>query len=165
MKRETARILCLVRHAAAGAAGDGTDIGRPLSREGRQQARRLAGKLAARKIKPDRIVASPADRTLETASALAEALGVNAGDIRIDERIYQTSANDELLNVVRGLDGGESVVILVGHQPVIGELALFLVPDFSGSFPRSGTACIGLDIAAWEEAGFGTGRLLWFETG
>jgi phosphohistidine phosphatase len=159
------KILCLVRHAAAGAAEDGSDIHRPLSPEGQQQARRLAVKLAGRKIKPDRIIASPADRTTGTAAALAGALGVKEKDIRIDERIYHALASDELLGVVRELDGKSSVVLLVGHQPVLGELALFLAPEFSGSFPKAGTLCIGLDIPSWKNVEFGTGKMLWFESG
>jgi len=164
MEQAKTRILCLVRHAAAGAAEDGSDIRRPLSQDGRQQARRLAGRFADRKLSPDRIVASPADRTVETAAALAEALGVNRDSIRVDRRIYDASETDELLDVVRDLDDREFVVVLVGHQPVIGELVLLLVPEFSGSFPKAGMVCIGLDVPAWKDAGFSTGRLLWFET-
>ena len=158
------KILCLVRHAAAGTAKDGSDIHRPLSPEGRKQARRLAVRLADRRVSPDRIVASPADRAFETATALADALGVNEAAIQLDGRIYDASAAEDLLRIVRSFDGGESVVLLVGHQPVLGELTLLLVPEFSGSFPRAGTACIGLDIPSWKDAGLGKGRLLWFET-
>ena len=158
------KILCLVRHAAAGAAKDGSDIHRPLSQDGKQQARRLAGRMADHRISPDRIVASPADRALETARALADALGVNEAAIQVDDRIYDASVAEDLLRVVRDLDGGEAVVLLVGHQPVLGELAMFLVPGFSTSFPKAGTACIGLDIASWKDTGFGKGQLLWFET-
>jgi phosphohistidine phosphatase len=165
MARATMKILCLVRHAAAGAAEDGTDIRRPLSPEGQQQARRLAAKLAHRKFRPDRIIVSPADRTIGTAAALAGALGVKEKDILIDERIYHASASDELIGVLRELDGRSSVVALIGHQPVIGELALFLAPEFSGSFPKAGTLCIGLDIPSWKNLEFGRGKMLWFESG
>jgi phosphohistidine phosphatase len=113
---------------------------------------------------PERIITSPADRASETAAALAAALGVNESVIRIDARIYDASTAEDLLRVVRDLDGGESVVVLVGHQPVLGELTLLLIPGFSGSFPRAGTACIGLGIRSWKDAGYGKGRLLWFET-
>jgi phosphohistidine phosphatase len=164
MARGTSKILCLVRHAAAGAAEDGTDIHRPLSPEGQLQARRLAAKLAGRKIKPDRIIASPADRTFRTAAVLAGALGVKEKNIHVDERIYHALVSDELLSVVRELDGRSSVVVLVGHQPVIGELALFLTPEFSGSFPKAGTLCIGLDVLSWKDVTFGKGKTLWFES-
>jgi phosphohistidine phosphatase len=165
MARGTMKVLCLVRHAAAGAAEDGTDMHRPLSPEGRQQALRLAEKLAGRGIKPDRIIASPADRTVGTAAILADALGVRKKNVRIDERIYHASTSDELLDVVRELDGRSSVVVLVGHQPVIGELALFLAPEFSGSFPKAGSLYIGLDVHSWKDIEFGKGRMLWFESG
>ncbi len=164
MEQGKTKILCLVRHAAAGAAEDGTDIRRPLSPDGQKQAKRLAGRLADRRLSPDRIIASSADRALETAAALAGALGVNVTAIRVDGRIYDASETDELLDVVRDLDNGESVVVLVGHQPVIGELVLLLVPEFSGSIPKAGSACIALDIPSWKDAGFGMGRLLWLET-
>lgn len=129
-----------------------------------KQAKRLAGRLADRRLSPDRIIASSANRAVETAAALAGALGVKEAAIQVDGRIYDASETDELLDVVRDLADGETVVVLVGHQPVIGELVLLLVPDFSGSIPKAGMACIALDIPAWKDAGFGTGRLLWFET-
>jgi phosphohistidine phosphatase len=155
--------LILVRHAAAGSASDGSDIRRPLSPEGRKQAGRISEKLAERNVNPDRIIASPADRAFDTARALAAAFQADETLIRTDERIYDASAAGDLLDVVRDLDDGLSAVLLVGHQPVIGELTALLCPEYSGTFPKAGAACIGMDIASWREAGFGAGKLLWFE--
>jgi phosphohistidine phosphatase len=156
-------MLCLVRHAAAAGAADGSDIHRPLSADGHKQARRTAVRLAARNLRPDVVVSSPADRAMETATLVAEAIGLEGGRIRVDDRIYDASEMNDLLEVVRSLDDEEVCVMLVGHQPVIGELALHLAPSFPGAFPRAAAAFIALDVAGWSGAGYGIGELLWFE--
>jgi phosphohistidine phosphatase len=160
------KTLILVRHAAAGASKDGSDERRPLSAEGIRQARKTAEKLAARSVRPDRIVSSPADRALATARIVAEALGTDDGRFLPDDRVYEASEAAHLLRLIRDLNDADGVVVIVGHQPVLGELTSALVPMFSMPFPRAGAACIAFDIPSWKEAGIGTApcELLWFES-
>jgi phosphohistidine phosphatase len=160
------KTLILVRHAAAGASKDGSDERRPLSAEGVGQAKRTAARLAARSVRPDRIVSSPADRAFETARIVAGALGTGDGRFGTDDRVYDASEAGHLLRVIRGLDDGDAVVVLVGHQPVLGELTAFLVPFFSMPFPRAAAACIALDVASWKDVApaAGAAELIWFET-
>jgi phosphohistidine phosphatase len=167
VRPETAvKTLILLRHAAAGASKDGTDERRPLSAEGVLQARRTAARLAVRSVKPDRIVTSPADRALATARIVAEALETDDGRFLADDRVYDASESGHLLRVIRGLDDADGVVVIVGHQPVLGELTTALVPMFSVPFPRAGAACIALDVASWKEVApaAGSNELIWFET-
>jgi phosphohistidine phosphatase len=160
------KTLILVRHAAAGASKDGSDERRPLSVEGVGQAKRTAARLAARSVHPDRIVSSPADRALETARIVAGTLGTVDGRFSTDDRVYDASEAGHLLRVIRGLDDGDGVVMLVGHQPVLGELTAILVPLFSMPFPRAAAACIALDVASWKDVdpAPGAAELVWFET-
>jgi phosphohistidine phosphatase len=157
------KILYLVRHAAAGGAKDGIDLHRPLSPDGRKQARRLAIRLVNRRVRPDLVLTSPADRAMETARCIAKAIGMDESGLLTDDRIYDASDTDGLLAVVRERCDSEGTVFLVGHQPVIGELTLVLVPTFCAPFPKAGTACIALDVLRWKDAGYGKGELVWFE--
>jgi probable phosphoglycerate mutase len=58
----------------------------PLTELGRRQARELGAHLAGLARPPDRIVASPAERALQTAAACGEALGL---PVEPDERLVE----------------------------------------------------------------------------
>ena len=105
--------LFLARHAKA-APGHPDEL-RPLTPEGRDQARALATALAARG--PDTVVASPLLRARETADAIARAAGA---ELRIDERLAPGATLEGLLDAIA--DAGD-VVVAVGHQPDCSELA------------------------------------------
>ena len=63
----------------------------PLTPKGRKQAETSAKLLLKRKIVPDLIFASPFLRTKETAEIVAEELGVNAENIKIDPRLGEVN--------------------------------------------------------------------------
>lgn len=119
--------LLLWRHAEAVDATPGQlDIERPLTKRGKSQARRVAAWLNEYRPKHLRILVSPAKRCQQTAQALAlsyevePTLGLGA-DLR------------EVLNVAgwpeesARWDGSDKAVLLVGHQPTLGQLAAFLM--------------------------------------
>lgn len=105
--------LILWRHAEA-APGD-PDAERPLTGRGRAQADLVARWLAPR-LPPDlRVVVSPARRTQETARALGRAF-------ETVERLAPGNDSGALLTVA-GWPGAEQPVLIVGHQPTLGDLA------------------------------------------
>ncbi len=157
------KTLILVRHAAAGTSKDGSDERRPLSGEGVRQARETGRRLADRSIRPDRIMTSPADRAAETATIVAEILKTDESRVIMDDRIYEASVAGHLIRVIREFDGADDVVLLVGHQPVLGDLTSALCPAFSSAFPRAGAAGICLDIPGWTGTRPVSGTLLWTE--
>jgi phosphohistidine phosphatase SixA len=108
--------LFLVRHAEA-APGEPDDL-RPLTSAGRDAARRLGARLAAEG--PEAVVTSPLLRARETASAIAEAAGLEA---EADERLAPGATADDLRAAATGR--GETVVA-VGHQPDCSEIVLSL---------------------------------------
>jgi phosphohistidine phosphatase len=107
--------LIIVRHAEA-APGDPDEM-RPLTPEGREQARGLAGELRERGIDADAVLTSPLLRARETAAALAQ------GEPQIDERLAPGATATDLREAI---DGRGETVIVVGHQPDCGEAVLAL---------------------------------------
>jgi phosphohistidine phosphatase SixA len=99
--------LILVRHARA-EPGD-PDEARPLTPDGRERARELAGLLAPRH--PDAVLSSPLLRARETAEPIAQASGV---ELVVDDRLAPGATVDDVRAVVAGR--GETVVT-VGHVP------------------------------------------------
>lgn len=105
--------LILWRHADAEDGDD--DLARNLTHKGHRQAKRMARWLQAYLPKRVRILCSPANRARQTADALhlpyeivdAIAPGANA------TTLFETS----------GWPNGDEVVVLVGHNPAISELA------------------------------------------
>jgi phosphohistidine phosphatase len=109
----------LVRHAKA-AAGEPDEL-RPLTDNGREAARALGDRLAARH--PDAVLTSPLLRARETADAIARAAGIAA---EVDERLAPGATLDTLREAVE--DRG-SVVVAVGHQPDCSEIVFALTGE------------------------------------
>jgi phosphohistidine phosphatase len=114
--------LILWRHAEAEDAVP--DLTRALTGRGRKQASRMADWLNPR-LPPDiRILVSPAVRTVQTAQALgreyevlpALAPGASAGDV--------LAAAD--------WPAGTRPVLIVGHQPTLGQVAMQLLAGQAG---------------------------------
>lgn len=109
--------LILWRHAEA---EDGVpDSARKLTKKGRRQAEKMADWLKARLPKHAVVLASPAARTRETAEALSDsaqpsdALGLAASP----ESVLQAA----------GWPGNDETVVVVGHQPTLGQVAALLL--------------------------------------
>ena len=109
--------LILWRHAEA---EDGSlDAARRLTAKGEKQAQKLARWLKERIEKPVRILVSPAVRTQQTATALSAKFEMNAE--------VGTSASAERILRAAGWPEAEGTVIMVGHQPTIGQVAATLL--------------------------------------
>ena len=116
-----AYVLYLVRHAIAEARGATADADRRLTAEGARRMRRVALGLKRLGVAPELIVSSPLRRAEETAAILVSVL---APDLPIE--IYPPLApGNPIAEVISGLRQYRRAhhVILVGHQPSLGELA------------------------------------------
>lgn len=109
--------LILWRHADAEDAVP--DLTRNLTTKGDRQAKRMAGWLRLHLPKHARILSSPANRTRQTADALHMKYEVR------DDLAPECSAH-QLLRAT-GWPNGDGVVVLVGHNPAISELASLLL--------------------------------------
>jgi phosphohistidine phosphatase SixA len=129
--------LYLVRHAEA-APGDPDEL-RPLTPEGREQARRLAERLRGERAAPAVILTSPLLRARETGDELARALDV---DTEADERLAPGASVDD---VHAAIEGRGDEVVVVGHQPDCGQVAAALTGGPEPSFPAGGLVVLDLD--------------------
>jgi phosphohistidine phosphatase len=111
--------LLLVRHARA-AAGP-VDADRPLTEDGAGQATAIGSWLARTGLHPDRVVVSPARRAAETWDRAAAALGPGPAPV-VDARIYENTV-EALLAVVHETPDDVRTLVVVGHNPAVGELA------------------------------------------
>jgi phosphohistidine phosphatase len=109
--------LILWRHAEA-EAGE-PDFGRRLTAKGIKQAERIAAWLDGRLPDTTRILVSPADRAQQTALALKR-------KFRVAPEIAPGATPQSVLAVAGWPDGREPVLV-VGHQPTLGEVAALLL--------------------------------------
>ena len=117
--------LILWRHADAEDVGPQGDLSRRLTRKGRKQAERMARWLDARLEGEWRIVVSPAQRALETVEPLAR-------EFEMSEEV-STSSNARSVLEEAGWPDADRVLV-VGHQPTLGEVASKLLGAGSADF-------------------------------
>jgi phosphohistidine phosphatase len=129
--------LYLVRHAEA-APGEPDEL-RPLTKEGREQARALGERLRSEDASPSVILTSPLLRARETGGELARALNV---DSQPDERLAPGASVDDVRAAIEGR--GDQVVV-VGHQPDCGQIAAALTGGPEPRFPAGGAVVLELD--------------------
>jgi len=125
--------LILWRHAEAEDARGSDDLGRALTARGRAQAARMAAWLAARLPADARILASPALRCQQTVAPLGRAATTVAA-------IGPGASADAVLDAARWPDAGGTVVV-VGHQPTLGDAAARAMVEGEGWSIRKGSVC------------------------
>lgn len=115
--------LILWRHAEAEEGMP--DNARSLTEKGEKQAEKMAAFLRVRLPHDTRILVSPAKRTQQTAHALTKHF--------ITEPDIASGASPEAIIKAANWPDGEGSVLIVGHQPALGEVAALLLtghPDY-----------------------------------
>ena len=153
------KTLLLLRHAKSSWKDESLrDFDRPLTQRGIKAATRMGRFVRKRKLQPDLILSSPAERARETTAVLIECSGLSA-ELRYDERIYEASAT-RLLEVISQIEETAAVVMLVGHNPGFEELLESLTGE-NHNMSTAALACIELNVEKWNKSRAGTGRLEW----
>lgn len=156
--------LTLVRHAKSSRDDPALpDVDRPLNGRGKDDAREMGRRLAARGVAPDEVVTSPAKRARSTARKIARELGYPLEALREDDAIYDADLAT-LLDVVRGLDEGRRHVLLVGHNPGLTDLAGFLSSTPVGDLPTCAVVSLGFEAETWAEVGEASGAVVFADS-
>lgn len=151
--------LLLLRHAKSSWADAAlADFDRPLNERGLHAAPRVGRLMRERKLRPDLVICSPAERARQTASLVLNAAGLDA-PLRFDERIYDaTSAR--LAEIVSQIEDTAGEALLIGHNPGFEELLERLTGE-ARNMATATLALITLDIEKWSKLRDGSGRLEW----
>jgi len=116
-------ILYIVRHSDAvpsGTPGVPEDE-RPLTDKGTKKMREIARGLAAVDVKPELILSSPLPRARRTAEIVAEEMGGGI-PLKLSDALSPSGNRSALYREFR-TDRKLSAVMIVGHQPALGEIA------------------------------------------
>jgi phosphohistidine phosphatase len=155
----TARSLVLLRHAKASSPAGIADEERPLSDRGQLDARAAGVWLAGRQV-PDLVLCSPSRRTRQTWQAVAASLRARqvavTPDVRYEQRLYGGDTED-LLEAVQEVGDAQRVVLVIGHNPTLSQLAYELDPG--GGLDSDGLRTCGLSVhevsGSWQRCGPG----------
>ncbi len=123
------KTLIIARHGKSdwnvANAHDTADFDRPLNERGRGDATTVARELAAQGLIPEKVIASSAKRTTETAERLISCWDADALALELTEDLY-LAGYTTLLRSIQGLDESLNTVLLCGHNPGVHELLIQL---------------------------------------
>jgi phosphohistidine phosphatase len=123
--------LWLLRHGEAEPHGTRPDAERRLTEHGIREARAAGAALRELRVAPSAVFTSPRVRALQTAQLACEALG---GDPVEHMPLHAGFTADQAL----ALCSGQEVVLLIGHQPDLGQI----VHDLTGARTELATGAV-----------------------
>lgn len=132
------------------------DRERPLTERGRDRTLRAAHGLVRLIGAPTMIYTSALTRAADTAQILARAAGID----RLDdlESLEPGGARTRTYEALAKHAGDSSIVVLVGHEPDLGELAGSLIGSAPLALKKAGACAIEVD----GRPRAGAGELRWF---
>ena len=142
--------LTLIRHAKTEPAHSGQeDWDRALESRGQHDAAEMGQRLKHRKLKPTKLITSPAVRAITTAQLIARELGFAPERIVQNERLYLASAK-EMLKVIQESGDDAKHLVIVGHNPGISEFADQIAADRPmDNMPTAAVFTLEFDIGNW----------------
>lgn len=157
------KTLYLVRHAKSSWDDPSLDDeDRPLNKRGNRDAPKMGERLAKRRVFPDLIITSPAERARITCEVIADILEYPEGEIEVDEDVYLASQT-ELLSIVRACDDLWNTVMVFGHNPGFTDFANSLADEDIDNIPTCGIFACTFDVDQWDEVDFGKGKMILFD--
>lgn len=141
-------MLYLMRHGIAEEPSRGVaDAERALTDEGVRKTTRVAEGLRALAVRPDAILSSPLRRAQETARIAGRILAPDC-EIELTPLLAGGTAPEVVVTGLRPPKRA-SHILLVGHQPDLGELASYLLTGAAHRAPlpfkKAGVAAIEID--------------------
>jgi phosphohistidine phosphatase len=160
--------LVLLRHLKSGWDDpDLADHDRPLAPRGRRAGERIRSHIEAAGISPQLVLCSSALRAVETWEAVRAGVSDDA-TAEIEDGLYLASS-ELLLSRLNEVPDTVGAVMLVGHNPGIGNLALGLAGSGDGGaldrmtekYPTGGLATLTFE-GAWADLAWGEAELVEF---
>lgn len=141
--------ILLMRHAKSSwKDSDLPDHERPLKKRGKRDAEKMGKMLKSKKIIPDIILSSSAERAKQTAQIVAEAAKCKC-EIAILDSLYMAEPS-EIIKTIETIGDEYKTVLVVGHNPGM-EAFLQILNGKIESLPTSSIAYLAAKIEKWNE--------------
>lgn len=160
------KTVYLLRHAKAEmAAGNQQDIDRKLAPAGREACSIMGVYLNEKGYLPDFVLCSSAARTQETFELTMAAAGISPPH-QIDKRLYATTV-EQIIARLKLLNDDLGAVLVVGHNPVVHQLALTLARPAENElrsalemkYPTGALTVLRFAVDFWDDIGHWKGEL------
>ena len=159
MKRQ----LLLLRHGKSDWSTDASDFDRPLKDRGKRDVQRIGVWLSQQGLIPDQVIASSAERAKVSAEKLVKAMAADPVKIQFDHHLYAADL-DSLLKRLKACPANTRRLLLVGHNPELEALLLYLakdevaMPNDGKLLPTASLALLAID-GRWDKMRAGCARL------
>lgn len=127
-----------------------SDHERPLLEKGKKRTKKISNYLIRNNIKIDLIISSHAVRAYETAKIIAKAIQYPVDNIRTDQMIYYSGA-DNLAGLFFDISENINSAMIVGHNPTFTNFANQFLVEKIDWLQTSGIVCLSFDTNKWEE--------------
>ena len=143
------KTVYIVRHGkAVPASANIADADRLLTDTGVARTCKIAEYMNESKPVIDQIIASPAERAYDTALIIADKLGISVKKVIANEKLFSGDDTDAL-DLMEDLDDSISSVMIVGHNPIITQVANRFASPKLESLPTTGVVSVHLDTDKW----------------
>jgi len=144
------RKLFIVRHAKSSWDHEGlADIDRPLANRGLRNAGEMAERLLVKKMVPQLLLSSPANRALNTALIMSKIWGAGAENFQIKETLYDASISG-IEQVLAGVPSDITSLAIFGHNPSFTAYANMFLKQRLDNLPTAGVVIVTLESKNWE---------------
>lgn len=136
--------LYVIRHGIADDAADhgGSDEQRQLTKKGKDRVKKVARFLNSEGTELGLVLSSPLARALETAEIVKEECS-RSGDVVITDLLKPGGSYDDLVGLINGTGGDESVAI-VGHEPFLSGFVSYCLSRSRQPYVRMKKAAVAL---------------------
>lgn len=143
--------VIIVRHAKSVPFGYDNDFYRDLTERGEDDATKISAKLQSLGVTPDLVIASPATRTMHTASIFCQNLEYDPIKIRQINEFYEGVTTQGFIEILQNLAESVQTVLVFGHNPTVYYLVYNLVKYFNSDMPTCSTVALDFQVEKWQE--------------
>lgn len=153
--------IYFMRHGKAEDGYGKSDFERELVDKGRKKTAKVAQFLKYKSVKPERILVSMSQRTVETSAIISKHLGVDRSLVAEENNLYLASTNS-ILDVIYCVNDNVDEIMILGHNPGLSSIATYLCQEEIDWMPTSAVVGIEFKIDRWNEINAKPGRLLFY---
>lgn len=143
--------VIIVRHAKSVPFGYDNDFYRDLTERGEDDATKISTRLRSLGVTPDLVIASPATRTMHTASIFCQNLEYDPIKIRQINEFYEGVTTQGFIEILQDLPESVQTVLVFGHNPTVYYLVYNLVKYFNSDMPTCSTVALDFQVEKWQE--------------
>jgi phosphohistidine phosphatase len=141
--------IFLMRHAKSSWKDSNIpDHDRPLKKKGEKDAKAMGKMLKGKKLSPDVILCSSAERAKQTAALFKDAISFD-GKIEFDDKLYMAEVSDLITAIKKAPKKAKSVMV-IGHNPGLEALLQTLTGKVE-TLPTSSIAYISVPVDEWSD--------------